>query len=252
MTVGATTGGGSVLVTGAASGIGRGVARAAAAGGRRVVATDIDEHGLEGLELESRREGWSLVTTPLDVAKPKAVEAVLASIAADGGSLGGLVHCAGITCRGPLLDMTMPDYHRVVETNLTGSFVCMTSAARSLVAQGTGGSIVVITSINAQRPLLSQALYSACKAAIEVLVSMLALEVASAGVRVNAVAPGAVDTAMNPKAHSDPAGIARIPLGRFGTPEDIAGPVLFLLSDEARYITAASLAVDGGVVHLRP
>jgi 3-oxoacyl-[acyl-carrier protein] reductase len=76
--------------------------------------------------------------------------------------------------------------------------------------------------------------------------------VASAGVRVNAVAPGAVDTAMNPKAQSDPAGIARIPLGRLGTPEDIAGPVLFLLSDEARYITATSLAVDGGVVHLRP
>lgn len=246
-----TVTGGSVLVTGAASGIGRGVARAAAAAGRRVVATDIDDQGLGDLELEGRQQGWSLVTAPLDVAEPNAIEAVLASIAADGEPLGGLVHCAGITYRGPLLDMTMPDYHRVVETNLTGSFLCITSTARSLVAQGTGGSIVVITSINAQRPLLSQALYSACKAAVEVLVSTLALEVASAGVRVNAVAPGAVDTPMNPKAQSDPAGIARIPLGRLGTPEDIAGPVLFLLSDEARYITGTSLAVDGGVGHLR-
>jgi NAD(P)-dependent dehydrogenase (short-subunit alcohol dehydrogenase family) len=250
--VGGTVTGGSVLVTGAASGIGRGIARAAAAAGRRVVATDIDEPGLEDLALEGRRRGWSLVTTPLDVAEPKAIEAALAWATADGEPLGGLVHCAGITFRGPLLDMAVRDYHRVVETNLTGSFLCMTSAARAMVAQGAGGSIVVITSINAQRPLLSQAVYSACKAAVEVLVSTLALEVAWAGVRVNAVAPGAVDTAMNPKANSDPAGIARIPLGRLGTPEDIAGPVLFLLSDEARYITATSLAVDGGVVHLRP
>jgi NAD(P)-dependent dehydrogenase (short-subunit alcohol dehydrogenase family) len=243
---------GSIVVTGAASGIGRGIARAAVAAGARVVATDIDERGLAALESESQTNGWSLATAVLDVAEPTAVDAVLASVIGRGDSLGALVHCAGITSRGKLLDMTMPDYHRIVETNLTGSFVCMTSAARCLVAQGTGGSIVAITSVNAQRPLLSQAVYSACKAAIEVLVSTLALEVAAAGIRVNALAPGAVDTAMNPKELADPASVARIPLGRIGTPEEIAAPVLFLLSDAARYITAASLVVDGGIVHVRP
>src|SRR5580692_5325366 len=113
-----TATGGSVLVTGAASGIGRGVSRAAAAAGRRVVASDIDQEGLRDLELEGRRQGWSLVTTPLDVADPEAVEAVLASITAGGEPLGGLVHCAGITFRGPLLEMAVRDYHRVVDTNL--------------------------------------------------------------------------------------------------------------------------------------
>jgi NAD(P)-dependent dehydrogenase (short-subunit alcohol dehydrogenase family) len=228
------------------------VATAAAAAGQQVMATDIDERGLAGLALDARLRGWPLGTMPLDVAQPRAMEGVLLSIAAGGGTLHGLVHCAGITHRGPLLDTTMADYQRVVETNLSGSFICSTRAARFLVDQGRGGSIVVITSINARRPLLSQPVYSACKAAVEVLVSTLALEVAPAGIRVNAVAPGAVDTPMNPGAQMDPALLARIPIGRIGTPEDVAGPVLFLLSDEARYITGTSLTVDGGLSHLRP
>ena len=152
-----------------------------------------------------------------------------------------------------MLDMPLSDYERIVSTNLTGSFVCLTAIARHMVEQGLGGSIVAITSVNVFRPLVGQAVYSATKAAVDLLVRTLAVEVGSAGVRVNAIAAGGVDTPMNPPAgrNDRDAFVKRLPLGRIGQADDIANAVRFLVSDNASYITGASLLVDGGLAQMR-
>ena len=241
----------AAVVTGAASGIGRAIVCSLAIDGLPVWATDINGAELEALAAEGRTKGWALLPRAMDVSDPQAVTEVLAELEASGDQLAFFVHCAGITWRGSMLDMPLPDYERIVSTNLTGSFICLTAAARLMVRQGFGGSIVAITSVNVLRPLVEQAVYSATKAALDVLVRTLAVEVGSAGVRVNAVAAGGVDTPMNPRdGRNDFA--KRLPLGRIGQAQDIADAVRFLVSDNASYITGASLLVDGGLAQLRP
>jgi NAD(P)-dependent dehydrogenase (short-subunit alcohol dehydrogenase family) len=241
----------AAVVTGAASGIGRAVACSLAEDGLPVWATDINGAELQALAAEGSTKGWALSPRTVDVSDPLAVTQVLAELDANGNQLGAFVHCAGITWRGSMLDMPLSDYERIVSTNLTGSFICLTAAARIMVRQGTGGSIVAITSVNVLRPLVGQAVYSATKAALDVLVRTLAVEVGSAGVRVNAVAAGGVDTPMNPRDARDDFA-KRLPLGRIGQAQDIADAVRFLVSENASYITGASLLVDGGLAQMRP
>jgi NAD(P)-dependent dehydrogenase (short-subunit alcohol dehydrogenase family) len=237
-----------IIITGAASGIGRAVACSSAEDGLAVRATDIDEAGLHGLAEEGRGKGWALIPTIMDVREPSAVRSLFQ--AARNDHVVAFVHCAGITWRGCMLDMPLSDYERIVSTNLTGSFVCLTEAARLMVERDQGGSIVAITSVNAFRPLVGQAVYSATKAALEVLVRTLAVEVGGAGVRVNAVAAGGVDTPMNPRDGRESL-VKLLPLGRIGQAQDIANAVRFLVSDAASYITGASLLVDGGLAQVR-
>jgi NAD(P)-dependent dehydrogenase (short-subunit alcohol dehydrogenase family) len=241
----------AAIVTGAASGIGRAVASILAAEGYAVVATDIDVDGLNTLTGEASAQGWSLVSAVADVRHRMAMAQACEQARVDGRRLAAFVHCAGITWRGAMLDMPDPEYQRVIDVNLHGSYVCLTSAARAMIDQGTGGSIVAITSVNAYRPLVTQGVYSATKAAVEVLVQTLALEVGHHGIRVNAVAPGAVDTPMNPGIGERQEAFARLPVPRVGTPSDIAAAVRFLVSDAAAYITGSSLVVDGGLIRTR-
>lgn len=241
----------AAVVTGAASGIGRAVACSLADDGLPVLATDINGAELELLAAEGRAKGWALFPRTMDVSDPQTVAQALAELDARGDQLGAFVHCAGITWRGSMLDMPLPAYERIVSTNLTGSFICLTAAARLMVRQGTGGSIVAITSVNVLRPLVGQAVYSATKAALDVLVRTLAVEVGSAGVRVNAIAAGGVDTPMNPRDGRDDFA-KRLPLGRIGQAQDIADAVRFLVSENAGDITGASLLVDGGLAQMRP
>lgn len=241
---------GTAIVTGAASGIGRAVTRSLAEDHFTVYGTDINQAGLVSLEHEARAKGWQVRPAVMDVRDPDAVQSVLRECNSGDEKLTALVHCAGITWRGPLLEMPLLDYEAIVSTNLTGSYLCLTSVGRYLVAQGLGGAMVVITSVNAVRPLVRQAVYSATKAAVEVLVRTLAVEVGASGVRVNAVAAGAVDTPMNP-GEGHEALFKQLPVGRIGRPEDIASAVRFLLSDGASYITGSSLVVDGGLAEVR-
>lgn len=239
------------IVTGAASGIGRAVARSLASDHYAVLAVDIDAVGLGLLEGDAQAQGWALATTLTDVRDRDAVARVCEQAYASGRHLAAFVHCAGITWRGNMLEMPDLDYRRIVDVNLHGSYVCLTSAARAMADQGLGGSIVAVTSVNAYRPLVTQGVYSAAKAAVEVLVQVLALEVGQRGVRVNAVAPGAVDTPMNAGIAARPELYARLPVPRVGTPADVVAAVRFLLSEDAGYITGSSLVVDGGLMRTR-
>jgi NAD(P)-dependent dehydrogenase (short-subunit alcohol dehydrogenase family) len=136
-----------VIVTGAASGIGRAVACSLAEDGFAVTATDINRAGLDDLEAEALVKKWVLKGAVMDVRDPPSVSAACHDVSAGAVGMAAFVHCAGITWRGSMLEMAGADYERIVGTNLGGSFICLTAAARALVSQGTGGSIVAITSV---------------------------------------------------------------------------------------------------------
>jgi hypothetical protein len=154
-----------------------------------------------------------------------------------------LVNNAGVTSAKPALDLTAEDFDRIFTINVRGAFLLARSAALSMKESG-GGSIVNITSVHEHIPRPGFALYAAGKAALGMLTRSLALELAADGIRVNAVAPGAIATERNKEAD---ALIPEIPLGRPGEPEEVAGLVSYLAGDEARYVSGASFVIDGAM-----
>lgn len=240
---------GAVIITGAGGGIGAAIALAVAAWGASTVGVDVDPAGLEALDRKSTAQNLQLSTCVLDVRDQERVRNLVRTVARREG-LAGLVHCAGVTARAHLAETPAETFRDLVEVNLTGTFNCLQAASAEMRLQ-RAGSIVVITSVNALRPLPSQAVYSATKAGLESLVRSLAVDLAAEGVRVNAIAPGAIATAMNPGLLNDAYMAASIPIGRVGMPADLVGPTLFLLSDASAYVTGATLVVDGGLLNVR-
>ena len=183
-----------------------------------------------------------------DVADANGVTRALASVAERFGRLDALVNNAGIAIFKPILDVSYEDWSRVLAVNLTGPFLC-TQAAAPLMRDSGGGAIVNITSISGLRASTLRTAYGTSKAGLAHLTHQQAIELASLGIRVNAVAPGPVDTAMAKAVHTPEiraAYHAAIPLNRYGLESELAEAIFFLCSERASYITGQTIAVDGG------
>ena len=235
------------LVTGASRGIGRAIAGRLAGQGATVVAAARGDHAKESAD-EITSRGGRAEAISLDVTDAAAVEAAPAAVVARHGRLDILVSNAGITRDQLLMRMKREDWDAVVATNLTATFLLAQAAMRPMLKQ-RGGRIVVVSSVVGQMGNAGQANYAASKAGLIGFCKALAREVASRQVTVNVVAPGFVDTDMTRAiaANAKVDWATQIPLGRLGTPADVAAAVGFLASDEASYITGHVLAVNGGM-----
>ena len=247
----------SALITGAGSGIGRSIAWGLARSGARVVLNDRDWSSTEGCRREKEtREyldglGADYRLIEADVSSEGAVKDMFQLALSGTNSLDFLVNNAGEQLPSATHLHSLADFSRVLDTNLVGSFLCASTALDHFVRTGVRGAVLNITSVHESVPKPGFASYAASKAALRMLTSTLALEYAQHGIRVNAIAPGAIDTEMNQDWVSDrdkkARGDARIPLGRIGRPDEVADLALFLLSDAARYITGQSVLIDGGL-----
>jgi NAD(P)-dependent dehydrogenase (short-subunit alcohol dehydrogenase family) len=234
------------LVTGAARGIGLATAKRFLADGWRVALLDIERQLLDDAVAALADPGHTLAIH-CDVSDAAAVADAIAAVQGRFGRLDALVNNAGIAVFAPLLETQDQDWNRVLAVNLTGPFLC-TKAAAPLMREH-GGAIVNITSISAVRASTLRSAYGTSKAGLAHLTKQLAVELASLGIRVNAVAPGPVDTAMAKAVHSPEIRADyhdAIPLNRYGLEEELAEAIFFLCSDRASYITGQILAVDGG------
>nr|CEL17816.1 3-oxoacyl-[acyl-carrier protein] reductase [Kibdelosporangium sp. MJ126-NF4]CTQ90960.1 3-oxoacyl-[acyl-carrier protein] reductase (EC 1.1.1.100) [Kibdelosporangium sp. MJ126-NF4] len=239
----------TALVTGASKGIGRAIACDLAAAGATVLlnSRQASEAADEALALvrEHRPDAEPLYG---DVSDGEQVARMFKQVRADHDQLDILVSNAGIAADGHALMMGDQKWRSVLDTNLTGAFQCCRAAGRLMMRQ-RAGAIVAVSSTSGFQPPAGQVNYAAAKAGVLAMVRVLAKELGAHGIRVNAVAPGFVDTAMTrtmPRAELD-AHLARVPLGRIGQPADVTGAVRFLLSEEAAYVTGTTVVVDGGM-----
>lgn len=240
-----------VVVTGAASGIGREIARRFVEEGARLVLVDVDDTALEALRLElgAAAEG----AFAADVSDATAVARAVDGAAAVLGGLAVVVNNAGIPMLGAVRDLAEDDWDRVLAVDLKSVFLVSRAAWPHLEAAG-GGAIVNTASVAGQVGTAGQAAYATAKAGVLMLTKCMALDGAAAQIRVNAVSPGFVDTPMLERyleQQNDPAaartGVEGMhPLGRLGQPRDIADAFVYLASDEAHWVTGTTLAVDGG------
>jgi NAD(P)-dependent dehydrogenase (short-subunit alcohol dehydrogenase family) len=235
------------LVTGAARGIGLATARRFLAEGWRVGLLDIDGENLQRTYAAIGKPDVTMALT-CDVADAAAVARAVGQLAGRYRRLDALVNNAGIAIFKPILEVTPEDWQRVLAVNLTGPFLCAQAAA-PLMRDSGGGAIVNITSISGLRASTLRTAYGTSKAGLAHLTQQQAIEFAALGIRVNAVAPGPVDTAMAKSVHTPDIRAAyhdAIPLNRYGLEEELAEAIFFLCSDRASYITGQTLAVDGG------
>ena len=235
------------LVTGAGRGIGLAAARRFIAEGWRVALLDIDAALLDAAMAAVARPEATLAI-PADVADPASAPSVMAALRDRFGRLDALVNNAGTAVFKPILETTAEEWDRVLAVNLTGPFL-MTQAAAPLMAETGGGAVVNITSISGLRASTLRVAYGTSKAGLAHLTKQQAVELATLGIRVNAVAPGPVDTAMAKAVHTPE--IRRdyhdtIPLNRYGLEEELAEAIFFLCGERASYLTGQVIAVDGG------
>ncbi|WP_275293459.1 acetoin reductase [Amycolatopsis sp. La24] len=252
----------NILVTGAARGIGRGIALRLAADGHDVAVNDIPANAgeLEAVAKEIRAAGRRSATVTADVSDPAAVTAMVGETVQALGSLDVMVANAGIAQVLPLLELTPEDWDRMMAVNARGMFLCYQAAAKQMIEQGGGGKIIGAASIVAHRPFALLGHYSASKWAVRGLTQAAAMEWSKHGITVNAYCPGIVGTAMwdlidEKLAESEGLrkgqAIAKysdlIHLGRVSVPEDVASYVSYLASPDSDYMTGQSVMIDGGI-----
>jgi 3-oxoacyl-[acyl-carrier protein] reductase len=237
------------LVTGASQGIGHACARALAQAGATVILAARNQQKLEELSAQITAEGGKAVVYAMDVADEDQVKSGIKSALTQFGKIDILVNNAGITRDQLVMRMKRADWDAVLTTNLTSAYLCIQQVIPSMLKQ-RWGRIINITSIMGQTGQAGQANYAASKAGLIGLTMAIAREVASRNITCNAVSPGFIETHMTAALSEDfkQNAVKNIPLGRVGSPEDIANAVCFLASDEAAYITGHVLNVNGGML----
>jgi len=241
----------TAIVTGSESGIGRATAVALAHRGLDIGITwhEAQERARETAE-EVRVAGRRAEIVRLDAAQPDAAARVVGELADALGGVDVLVNCAGAGHVSSVLDVTLDEWRRVLDTDLVGAFFIAQAAARRMIAAGRGGRIINVTSVHEHVPLRDAVAYVAAKHALGGVTKCLALELAEHGITVNSVAPGEIATAMTGNEDVDPHTRTRpsIPGGRPGDAREIAAAIAHLASPEAAYTTGTSLVVDGGLL----
>lgn len=238
------------IVTGGGRGLGSAISRGLAADGAEIeVWFQTDAASANGLVEQIRTNGGTASARQVDVSSRAQVTAAVHDIVKERGRIDILVNNAGIMRRARFLDVTDADWHEVISVNLTGYFIVGQVVAR-VMSEQCSGSIVNISSTNDLMASADCTPYVASKGGVSMLTKQMALELGPAGVRVNAVAPGMVETDLNRDQLADPAfradAIARIPLGRFVEPSDVADAVRYLASDQSRAVSGATIRVDAG------
>lgn len=242
----------NVLITGASRGIGRGTAIECARHGANLALNWFqDREGIEETMAAVRALGRKVVEVEGDVAKPESAQRFVDGAAKALGSIDVLVSNAGICPFHAFLDTPVEVFERTMAVNLHGAYYMTQAAARRMKEQGQGGALIAISSISALVGGGTQAHYTPTKAGVHSLMQSCAIALGGYGIRCNSVMPGTIATDINKEDLADPAKRSymekRIPLGRLGEPGDVAGCVVFLASDLARYVTGAAVLVDGGL-----
>lgn len=242
-----------VIVTGARRGMGRSHALSFAKAKAKVVVSDISLQDCQKVAEEIEKLGGQALAMKCDVTQRGEVEQLVKKTVEKFGRVDILVNNAGIAQFMPFLDMTEEAWDRTLDINLKGYFLCAQSAAKEMVRQKSGGAIVNIASVAMGQQgigFLNLAHYCASKGGIVGMTEAMALELAPFNIRVNVVAPGAIDTPMASAVTEDPKAregtLSRIPLHRVGEPEEVSNLVLFLASDAASYMTGSTVVIDGG------
>lgn len=243
----------TLIVTGAASGIGRSAALRLAKLGAKVAVADVTVEGGEETAEMIRREGGQAIFIETDVGQEDAVRELVARVVAQWGRLDAAFNNAGVEQPpSPLHQLSLSEWRRVTETDLTGVFLCLKHEIAAMLETG-GGAILNTSSALGQVGLANTSAYTAAKHGVIGLTKAAAVEYSARGIRINAILPGAIATAMFERPAQDPGFAAQLekvkaahPIGRMGRPEEIADVVAWLLSDGSSYMTGASIAVDGG------
>ena len=238
------------LVTGAARGIGFACAESLAQEGAKVVLSDIEDRAGQTAAEKLQAAGSEAVFVPCDVGDKVQVDALVERCVAAFGGLDCALANAGIVRAADFLDLAEADFDAVIRVNLKGVFLTGQAAARQMVKQGRGGTIINMSSVNAVLAIPSITPYVAAKGGVNQLTKVMALSLAELGIRVNAIGPGSIATEMAAAVLSDPekrrGALCRTPMGRFGEPEEVGRVAVFLASDDSSYITGQTIYPDGG------
>ncbi len=239
----------TIFITGGASGIGLAIAQAVVERGWQVVVADVEPNNLDGARERFASHDKFVRYEQLNVTDEDAVMKAIARCETELGPLTGLVNSAGIGSDVPCLDTTTALFRKIVEVNLIGSFVASREAARAMRRRGQG-AIVNIASVSGIRGNTGRVAYGASKAGLISMTQVMAVELAPAGIRVNAIAPGPIETPLVREMHTDQvraSWINAVPQHRYGSPNEVVGAAIFLLDDsQSSFVTGQTLCIDGG------